>query len=252
MKDEIEALIIAKSKNLPLGIQQYLHVLLHQIIVNKLQDKTPFDQVNLILSFINFTCEDSGDDGYILGIKYSQSTGSEESFPMWKIVWSDKKVTQESKRIHDIIYWIFDRHVLKELKVNRPKYFSRCQEIKVDFTELNGQSISIPVRDIIYLSAEGDFTMVFHGHKKELKSNLVDLSMRGAEILMKPFCFHRIHRSYMVNLGCIRHIHTINSLVSVVLCSGDVLPVARRRKTALIESFIPLRSRFDSLMEKDS
>lgn len=240
MRDEIEALISAKCISIPLVIRQYLHAVLHQIIVNKLQGERSFAQVNLILSCINFTCELSGDDGYIIGIKYSQSTGIEDSFPMWKIVWSNNTVTHESKRFSEILEWIFDRHVLTELKGNRPRYFSRCQEKKIDFTELNGQSISIPVRDIIYLSAEGDFTRVFHGHKEGLKSNLVDLSMRSAESLMKPFSFYRIHRSYMVNMGCIRSINAINSSFSVLLCCDEMLPIARRRKLSLQDFFFNL------------
>jgi hypothetical protein len=237
MKDEYEALISFKLRKFPPAIQQYIHEVIKQIINGKYQDLISVDSIKIMLSLVEFSFEGGEDGRYVIVIRYSPFPNSHYSLPMWRIAWTEKEDNKEVKRIDEIMAWIFEFHWQGAMNGVRPRYYSRCQEKQVVFTELNGQTISIPVRDIIYLSAEGDFTRVFHGHKKELKTNLVDLSMRGAERLMNPFCFYRIHRSYMVNLGCIRNIHTINSLVSVVLCSGDVLPIARRRKTALIESF---------------
>lgn len=237
MSEDIKALIRFKCKDLPLTIQQYLVAIFPQIVGLKFQGNISIDRVDSILGFVEFSFEVGEIGGYIMGIKYTPSSSPVDSFPIWKVVLTENNVTQEVKQIDEILEWILEYHFKATIQSERPGYFSRCQEKQVVLTELNGQTISIPVRDIIYFSAEGDFTRIFHGHGHELKSNMVDLSMLSAESMMKPFCFYRIHRSYMVNLGCIRHIHTTNSLVSVVLCSGDELPVARRRKTALIESF---------------
>lgn len=237
MKDEIEALVSVKCKNLPATIQQYLVAIFPRIISYKFEDKISITHVNSILRFVEFSCEKSEAGGYILGIKYIESSSFFDSFPIWKVVLTDNHVTQEIKRIDEILVWIFEYHSKKTMHSSQPRYFSRCREKQVVLTELNGQTISLPIRDIIYFSAEGDFTRIFHGHKKELKSNLVDLSMGIAEGMMKPFSFYRIHRSYMVNLGCIRKIHTSSSLARVVLCSGTELPIARRRKVALQELY---------------
>lgn len=237
MKDEIEAMIRFKCKDFPLNIQRYLVAIFPQIISSKFQDNISIDRVNSILSFVEFSCEVGETGGYNVGIKYSPSFSSEESFPMWKTVLTENNVTQEVKRIDEILSWIFEYHSKQLIPGNQSRYYSRCRETQVNFMELNGHPISLPVRDIIYLSAEGDFTRIFHGHKKEMNSTIVDLSMRSAESIMKPFYFYRIHRSYMVNLGCIRKIHTMTSLARVVLCCCTELPIARRRKVGLQELY---------------
>lgn len=237
MKDEYEALISFKLREFPPVIQQYIHKVFKQIIISKYQDIISVDSIKIMLSLVEFSIERGEDGRHVIGIRYSPFPGSNDTLPMWRIGWTEKEDNKEVKRIDEIMAWIFEFHWKGAMHGVRPRYYSRCQEKQVVFTELNGQTILLPVRDIIYFSAEGDFTRIFHGHKHELKSIILDLSMRSAEGMMAPFCFYRIHRSYMVNLGCIRNIHTTNTLSRVVLCSGTELPIARRRKVALQEMY---------------
>ncbi len=234
MEGRIEALVREKCQGLPVPVHRYLHSVFQQIIDVEFKNSMPIDQVKTILSRIQFSNGDRYGDSHILEIKYSESDAGSNVFPDWKIVWSEED-PNEVHRIDEIIGWIVRANRIDPILERRPKYISRCQERKVVFRELNGQDISLSVRDIVYMGAEGDFTRVFHGHHGMLHSNLVDLSMKSAEEMMSALCFYRIHRSYMVNLGCIRKIQTFSSLSHVVLCSGVQLPIARRRKVGLQE-----------------
>ncbi len=238
MRGEIEDLIRDKCQNLPESIRQYVSAVFHQILELEIQTNVTYDQVNLILNMIQLSFDQKVEGLLILEIKYTQSTAGREVLPNWKILWTKGDNAKEARRIVEILEWICLTTRIEAIQASAPKYFSRCQEERVIFRELNGQTISLPVRDIVYLGAEGEFTQVFHGHKRELVSNLIDLSLKNAERLMADFCFYRIHRSYMVNLGCIRKIHASSSLSYVVLCSGIHLPIARRRKGALQEMHI--------------
>jgi len=71
----------------------------------------------------------------------------------------------------------------------------------------NGQKIEvIPVSDIIYLQAEGDYVMIHSGKGKFLKEQ----TMKSFESLLPTDKFVRVHRSSIVNVDFIAQIELYN------------------------------------------
>ncbi len=237
MKDDVDAALAEKYNHLPLPLHRYLLEKL-QIYFGKCdQNILSIEMVKSIFKYVDIAYE-AGDhfDKYLL-IKCNVTSSNPISIPAWKIVYRRIEDLDKEGRFDEILEWIIATHQNFSTKNNHQEVFSRCREERVLFSEVNKKTIALPIRNIVYLSAEGDFTNVYNNHRKEHKAILVDMNIGRAEAVLSPFFFDRIHRSYMVNLGCIREIYTINSLHKVVLCSGVVLPVARRRYRNLKEKF---------------
>lgn len=237
MRVEIKEHVAKKYNNFPLLLQQSLLVKLNKMIDRPRQTGLSVEAVKSTLNCMDFAYKQGGGHENYLFIKYNPSLGDSVSMPEWKIVYRGKEDFGENERIDTILEWIFMVSQNMDPKYFQSASFSRCQEERIVFSRMNKKTISLPVRDIIFMCAEGDFTSVSHNHKKAGQTVLVDLNMGRVEAMMSRYCFYRIHRSYMVNLGCVRKISTINSIHHVVLCSGQVLPVARRRYSEIKEKF---------------
>lgn len=78
----------------------------------------------------------------------------------------------------------------------------------------------LPVEEIQYLQAEGDYVMIFTRDAKHLKEK----TMKYFESHLDPSQFIRIHRSYIVNAQCIDRIEYYDKeTYSVLLKSGAKL-----------------------------
>lgn len=103
---------------------------------------------------------------------------------------------------------------------------------KISIPVLNGFEM-IPLSDILYLEADGSYT-VFHLVDKKKMISTSNLGHYDEELINEPFL--RIHQSYIVNLNKIKsYIKADNGYV--VLENGLPLRVSKSRKEQLLIFF---------------
>ena len=87
---------------------------------------------------------------------------------------------------------------------------------------------TIEPKDITHLEADVNYTIIYRdsGSEEQSKEIVSYTLKRFEELLSDNASFVRIHKGYIVNKAFIREIKPLN----VVLASGIVLPLARRRK----------------------
>ncbi len=93
----------------------------------------------------------------------------------------------------------------------------------------------VPVSDIYYLSAEGNYTYV-HLEKEKV---LITKTLKNFEELLTDYKFFRIHRSFLVNLI---HISELDNSITregsggqIILSNQIHVPVSRDKKKDLLE-----------------
>lgn len=86
----------------------------------------------------------------------------------------------------------------------------------------------IEPKDISHLEADVNYTIIYRnrGSKETSKEVVCYTLKRFEELLANNTSFIRIHKSYLVNKQFIREIKP----ATVIMASGEVLPLARRRK----------------------
>ena len=89
-----------------------------------------------------------------------------------------------------------------------------------------GRTVLLSIDDIVYVSAKNKSTYV-HTYENQY---LVDLTLGEIEKRLLRENFHRIHRSYIINLNCIKEILRADGGYVVVATDRDEthIPVARR------------------------
>jgi DNA-binding LytR/AlgR family response regulator len=89
-----------------------------------------------------------------------------------------------------------------------------------------GRTVLLSIDDIIYVSAKNKSTYV-HTYENQY---LVDMTLGELEKKLARESFHRIHRSYIINLNCIKEILRMDGGYVVVATDRDEthIPVARR------------------------
>jgi DNA-binding LytR/AlgR family response regulator len=89
-----------------------------------------------------------------------------------------------------------------------------------------GRTVLLSIDDVIYVSAKNKSTYV-HTYENQY---LVDLTLGEVEKKLSRESFHRIHRSYIINLNCIKEILRVDGGYVVVATDRDEthIPVARR------------------------
>lgn len=95
--------------------------------------------------------------------------------------------------------------------------------------EQGNKWVTLPVQEIYWLEAEGDYTKI-HTSKQ------VYLSSKGISELegrLNPQQFQRVHRSAIIALGAIREVHREPTGPQVVLHSGVTVKVSRTYTDAL-------------------
>jgi len=96
------------------------------------------------------------------------------------------------------------------------------------FFKKRGTFEKVAIEDIIYIEADGDYTMTYTANDRYLST----LTLRELEGLLTHRGFFRTHRSYLVNLNIATNIDMVNREVEV---SGFRIPYSRRTKKQLIE-----------------
>lgn len=164
------------------------------------------------------------------------------AFPPWEFHVKDWAMDDpSSERMACLIVWIRKINGLSEGNV---RVYSRCREERMAFPLIQGGEFALPIREIISLQAERDWTRLTFGHGSVSNSILVDRSIGKCADDLEPFGFMRVHRGYVINLGCVRDPGQIGSSQQVTLCDGSVRPVARRRSVALLQCLAMIRPGF--------
>lgn len=103
-------------------------------------------------------------------------------------------------------------------------------EIIDRITVRNGQRIKIiPVNDIIFLRADGDYVDIYTAEGHWLKEQ----TMKYTENVLPPDRFIRTHRSYIVNIHHISRIERYGELQLIILSNGEKIKISHARYQVL-------------------
>jgi len=120
--------------------------------------------------------------------------------------------------------------LLKDLK-NEPKYLKRLT------VKSRGRTVFVPIDEIDYIEAEGNYLSVKTGRE----AHLIRSAMRQFENRLDPEKFARIHRSTIVNIDRVKEMHPLfNGDQLVIMKNGKELVLSRNyrdRLKDLLESF---------------
>ena len=96
------------------------------------------------------------------------------------------------------------------------------------FFKKRGVFEKVAIEDIIYIQADGDYTMTYTSNNRYIST----LNLKELEDLLAHRGFFRTHRSYLVNLNITSNIDTANNVLEV---NGFRVPYSRRSKKRLME-----------------
>ena len=97
-----------------------------------------------------------------------------------------------------------------------------------------GRTVRIPVGEVDWLKAEDNYVRVFTGGR----SHLIRGTIAGLEQGLDSTRFVRIHRSVVVNIERARELrHSLSGRYSIILDSGEKLPVSRAHRKRVAEFF---------------
>ena len=91
----------------------------------------------------------------------------------------------------------------------------------------------VSVNDIIHIEADGNYSTFYLTGDRKI---LVSKSTREFEELLFEQGFHRIHKSHIVNINKMSYFDKVDGGI-LVMCNGDQVPVASRKKDMLMELF---------------
>lgn len=95
-----------------------------------------------------------------------------------------------------------------------------------------GSRLQLPLSEIEWIEADGDYVRVHTGER----SYLVSARMKGLEAELTGSSLFRVHRSAIVNLDRVRELrHVSHGDYEAVLAAGAVVRVSRNRRSALLE-----------------
>jgi two-component system, LytTR family, response regulator len=89
----------------------------------------------------------------------------------------------------------------------------------------------LPVKEILYLISEGNYTSIFLENKQKIVSSR---NLGDYETLLDNLHFFRIHHSTIINLSQIRE-YLKGEGGSVILSDGTELDVSKRKKKEFLD-----------------
>lgn len=92
----------------------------------------------------------------------------------------------------------------------------------------------VPFKNIIYVKAMGSYSKIFFLKDGQEKNLIMSRSIADYEEMLPGYSFFRAHKSYLINCQYVKRILKDDQL-SVLLTSGAILPVSRRRLTEMIQ-----------------
>src|ERR1043165_1655775 len=109
--------------------------------------------------------------------------------------------------------------LLRSIKADRGKNF----ETHI-FVQKSEKLFNLPVEEIVYLEASGDYTVITTKNDQFVSSS----GIGKLEEIMDPDTFIRVHRSTIINLNCLKEIERhFNGGMTVKMQSGKSFPVSR-------------------------
>lgn len=92
------------------------------------------------------------------------------------------------------------------------------------FVQKSEKLFNLPVEEIVYLEASGDYTVITTKNDQFVSSS----GIGKLEEIMDPDIFIRVHRSTIINLNCLKEIERhFNGGMVVKMQSGKSFPVSR-------------------------
>jgi two-component system, LytTR family, response regulator len=92
------------------------------------------------------------------------------------------------------------------------------------FVQKSEKLFNLPVEEIVYLEASGDYTVITTKNDQFVSSS----GIGKLEEIMDPDTFIRVHRSTIINLNCLKEIERhFNGGMVVKMQSGKSFPVSR-------------------------
>ena len=91
----------------------------------------------------------------------------------------------------------------------------------------------IPLESVDYIEADDVYAAVVARGKRQL----VRTSLDALEQTLDPLVFVRVHRSYIVRVDRVAALRRRGARVELVLTSGAIVPVSRRRRAAVARLF---------------
>lgn len=92
------------------------------------------------------------------------------------------------------------------------------------FVQKSEKLFNLPVEEIVYLEASGDYTVITTKNDQFVSSS----GIGKLEEIMDPDTFIRVHRSTIINLNCLKEIERhFNGGMVVKMLSGKSFPVSR-------------------------
>lgn len=119
----------------------------------------------------------------------------------------------------------------KSLHLNVLK--SRSPLFTIPFSIGNNKEVHIPLYKIIYIEANGVLSKV-HLHDQKDSPLSIAMSIGQCEQVLKNYAFVRVHRTFLVNYSFVEDFQMETEPV-VHLATKEVLPLARRRKKAILD-----------------
>lgn len=91
----------------------------------------------------------------------------------------------------------------------------------------------VDVDNIVHIEAYGNYSTFFLEDGRKV---VVSKPMREYEDILLEFGFHRVHKSHVVNINQIQYFDKTDG-GTLVMCNGDEVPVASRKRDMLMELF---------------
>lgn len=114
-----------------------------------------------------------------------------------------------------------DQYLLNELLLNIK---SKESPAKIALPQLGGFTF-LDINQIVSLQADSNYTII---HKKDMHKLVVTRTLKDFEDILDSNQFFRIHKSYIVNLACVKEYSTSDGGI-VKMEDGNVWSVSRRQ-----------------------
>jgi two-component system, LytTR family, response regulator len=114
------------------------------------------------------------------------------------------------------------------------KTASKDKTITLPLTK--GRSRIISQRDIIRCESMGDLCLIVLQRENEEEKLTLNMSLKNCLNLLDPTLFYRVHYQHIVNMNYVASVNQRQRL-EVALSNGEKIPMARRRKSELLERY---------------
>jgi two-component system LytT family response regulator len=130
-------------------------------------------------------------------------------------------VTKARQRLTDTTSLSQDQFLLNELLQNIK---SKEAPAKIALPQLGGYTF-LDINQIVSLQADSNYTII---HKKDMHKMVVTRTLKDFEDILDSHLFMRVHKSYIVNLSCVKEYSTADGGM-VKMEDGNVWSVSRRQ-----------------------